>query len=63
RIALDILPRQATSVASERLFSSVKLTAADNRSRLGCELFEKIQILKSVWKKEVDDWAAINSEL
>lgn len=60
RIALDVLPVQASSVACERLFSSAKLTATDLRSRLGPDELEKLQLLKFDWKREVFDLAKEN---
>lgn len=59
-IALDVLPAQASSVASERIFSSAKLTASDLRSRIGVEKFEKLQLLKFSWKRDLIDMAAEN---
>ncbi|KZT31949.1 hATC-domain-containing protein, partial [Sistotremastrum suecicum HHB10207 ss-3] len=60
RIALDVLPVQASSVACERLFSSAKLTATDLRSRLGTDEFEELQLLKFAWKREIIDMAKDN---
>ncbi|KZT31683.1 hATC-domain-containing protein, partial [Sistotremastrum suecicum HHB10207 ss-3] len=60
RIALDVLPVQASSVACERLFSSAKLTATDLRSRLGTDEFEQLQLLKFAWKREMFDMAKEN---
>ncbi|KZT40295.1 hypothetical protein SISSUDRAFT_983498, partial [Sistotremastrum suecicum HHB10207 ss-3] len=55
RMALDVLPVQASSVACERLFSSAKLTTTDLRSRLGTDELEKLQLLKFEWKRDVVD--------
>ncbi|KAG6805738.1 hypothetical protein H0H92_014195 [Tricholoma furcatifolium] len=60
RIALDILPCQASSVPCERLFSASKQTADDRRSRLGPKLFEHLQILKFAWRDKVQDLATLN---
>lgn len=60
RIALDILPVMATSVPSERLFSSSGQTADDQRSRLGAERFEQAQIMKWHWKEDALDFAKAN---
>jgi hypothetical protein len=61
RIALDILPLQASSVPCERLFSASKQTADDRRARLGAERFEELQIMKFAWRNTVPDLAAWNS--
>lgn len=50
RLARDYLAIPASSTASERAFSSAGLIGTDRRSRLGGELFEHIQILKSGMK-------------
>ncbi|KIL57399.1 hypothetical protein M378DRAFT_47871, partial [Amanita muscaria Koide BX008] len=50
RIALDVLPSQASSVPCERAFSSAKLTGSDRRSRMKAEIFEILQILKAKWR-------------
>lgn len=62
RIALDVLPAQASSVPCERLFSSAKLVASNLRARLGSERFEEIQLLKWHWRSNTIDLAAINTE-
>ncbi|KZT36501.1 hATC-domain-containing protein, partial [Sistotremastrum suecicum HHB10207 ss-3] len=63
RIAIDVLPVQASSVACERLFSSAKHTATDQRSRLGTDKFEQLQMLKSSWKKNLVNVAEENAQL
>ncbi|EJD35742.1 hypothetical protein AURDEDRAFT_36182, partial [Auricularia subglabra TFB-10046 SS5] len=45
-IAADILPVMATSVSSERAFSSSGLTVTERRSLLQADLVEALQILK-----------------
>jgi hypothetical protein len=62
RIALDILPSQASSVPCERVFSSSKLTATDRRARLKAEIFEELQMLKATWSRTTVDLAQLNSE-
>lgn len=62
RIALDVLPSQASSVACERLFSGSKQTATDRRARLGAIRFEQLQMLKSAWRGSVVDIAKLNSQ-
>ncbi|RDB23356.1 Zinc finger BED domain-containing protein DAYSLEEPER [Hypsizygus marmoreus] len=61
RIALDVLPSQASSVPCERLFSGSKQTATDRRARLGTERLEELQIMKSAWRGNIVDFAALNS--
>lgn len=53
RIALDVLPSQASAVPCERLFSSAKLTATDRRSRLKADVFKILQIMKATWRDEL----------
>ncbi|KIL56313.1 hypothetical protein M378DRAFT_188579 [Amanita muscaria Koide BX008] len=61
RIALDILPSQASSVPCERAFSSSKLTATDRRARLKAEVFEELQVMKAAWRAQVINLAQQNS--
>jgi len=61
RIALDVLPCQASSVPCERLFSASKQVATDRRARLGAVMFEVLLIMKFAWKKDLKDIAAWNS--
>jgi hypothetical protein len=61
RIALDILPSQASSVPCERVFSGSKLTATDRRARLKAEIFEQLQVLKGVLRSQVVDFAELSS--
>ncbi|KAG2347025.1 hypothetical protein BDR05DRAFT_877147, partial [Suillus weaverae] len=51
----------ASSIPCEQLFSAGGETATDRRSRLGAERFEQIQVLKSLWRGSVADYAADNS--
>ncbi|KDQ06049.1 hypothetical protein BOTBODRAFT_79287, partial [Botryobasidium botryosum FD-172 SS1] len=46
RIALDVLPTQATSVPCEAAFSGGERTADKRQMRLGRELFEQLQVCK-----------------
>ncbi|EIW78982.1 hypothetical protein CONPUDRAFT_31368, partial [Coniophora puteana RWD-64-598 SS2] len=46
RVAMDVLPIQASSVPCERVFSSSKATATDTRNNLDPITMEKLQILK-----------------
>src|ERR1700678_1660945 len=61
RIALDILPSQASSVPCEHLFSGTKQVATDRRASLGSVVFEELTIMKSAWGSKVYDTAAWNS--
>ncbi|VDC02215.1 unnamed protein product [Peniophora sp. CBMAI 1063] len=62
RVALDILPTQATSVPSERVFSSSKETCTLRRSQLSTGLLEVLQVLKFHWRSEplsfTSEWIA-----
>ncbi|KAF8667727.1 Encoded by [Rhizoctonia solani] len=46
RIAMDVLPVQASSVSSERVFSSSKLTCTSERNRISSRSMESLQVLK-----------------
>ncbi|QRW13808.1 Zinc finger, BED-type predicted [Ceratobasidium sp. AG-Ba] len=46
RIAMDVLPVQASSVSSERAFSSSKLTCTRERNLISPENLERLQFLK-----------------
>ena len=46
RLAMDILPAQASAVACERLFSSSKETCTPRRNRINPGLMEALQTLK-----------------
>jgi hypothetical protein len=61
RIALDILPCQASSVPCERLFSASKQTADVHCASLGTKRFEELQIIKFAWRQDIIDLAAWNS--
>jgi hypothetical protein len=61
----DIIPIQASSVPSERVFSSGKETLTAHRTRISPELMESLQMLKFGLKKQLNftelmDW---NEEL
>ena len=43
---MDLMPVQATSVPSERIFSASKQTTTARRNRLGPKIMEAMQILK-----------------
>jgi len=46
QMAMDVIPIQASSVSSERVFSSGKQTITPRRSRISPKLMEILQILK-----------------
>ncbi|KAF5358783.1 hypothetical protein D9758_008530 [Tetrapyrgos nigripes] len=52
RLALDVLPVQASAVPCERAFSSSKETDADRRSRMSTVLVEVLQILKDFYRDD-----------
>ncbi|KEP45349.1 hAT family dimerization protein [Rhizoctonia solani 123E] len=48
RVALDVLPAQASSVSSERIFSSSKLTCTQHRNHISASNVEALQILNTL---------------
>jgi hypothetical protein len=52
KVAMDILPIQATSVPCKRVFSSSKETCTLRRSRLSAQLLEILQFLKYIYKQQ-----------
>ncbi|KAG9079617.1 hypothetical protein FS749_008363 [Ceratobasidium sp. UAMH 11750] len=48
QIAMNVLPVQASSVSSERVFSSSKMTCTRERSRISAENMEHLQVLKHI---------------
>jgi hypothetical protein len=62
RMALDILPIQASSVPCEHLFSSSKQVVTEHHSHMGSDCFKELLIMKSMWHDTITNWAAINSE-
>ena len=67
RVALDVLPVQASSVPSERVFSSSKETDTLRRNNLSPEMMEKLQILKFTFASERMDfnnkWVSTEEEI
>ncbi|KAF5358776.1 hypothetical protein D9758_008518 [Tetrapyrgos nigripes] len=67
RLALDVLPVQASAVPCERAFSSSKQTDTDHRSRLSPIMMEVLQILKAIYHDDRLDftksWVAKSSEM
>lgn len=51
KIAMDYLPVQASSVPSERAFSSASETDTRRRNRIRPELMEMIQLLKHLYNR------------
>lgn len=58
KVAMDILPIQASSVPCERVFSSSKETCTLRRSRLSPGLLESLQVLKYMYKQLRLDFTA-----
>ena len=62
KVALDILPAQASAVPCEHIFSSSKETCTARRNQLSPALLEVLQILKFLFKQEQlnfsEDWVA-----
>ncbi|THH30687.1 hypothetical protein EUX98_g3511 [Antrodiella citrinella] len=67
RIAMDVLPIQASAVPCERVFSSSKETDTMRRSRLSAALIETLQVLKFTFRQERldfrDKWLDRETEL
>ena len=60
RIALNVLPAQASSVPCERLFSGTKQIAIDRWVSLGSVFFEEIVLTKSAWGPDLYNMATWN---
>ncbi len=52
-LALDYLPIMASSVSSERAFSSASITISKRRNRLGPDLVEALQFLKCWFRHDL----------
>jgi hypothetical protein len=52
RVAMDVLPAQASSVPSERVFSSSKETCTARRASLSPPVLEALQVLKFSYKQD-----------
>ena len=67
KIAMDYLPIQASSVPSERVFSSSTETDTKKRNRIHPILMEALQMLKFALKKErlnfMRGWSASESSM
>ena len=60
-MARDICGILASSVPCEHLFSAGGEIATDQRSCLGSDRFEQLQILKHRWRNTIVDCATFNS--
>ncbi|KAG8790559.1 hypothetical protein FRC12_011565 [Ceratobasidium sp. 428] len=55
-IAMDVLPVQASSVSSERVFSSSKMTCTRERNKISAENMEYLQVLKhALYRRRLTD--------
>jgi hypothetical protein len=61
RIALDVLPAQASSVPCEQMFSGSKQIATDRRACLGSIVFEELVIMNSARGPDLYNMAAWNA--
>jgi len=52
RVAMDVLPAQASAVPCERVFSSSKETCTLRRNRVSRVLLEALQVLKHSYRSE-----------
>jgi hypothetical protein len=52
RVTMDVLPAQASSVASESIFSSSKETCTLRHSDLSPTTLEALQVLKFIYKQD-----------
>ena len=66
RVALDVLPVQASSVPCECVFSSSKETTTDRRNRIAPQFLEMLQVLKFRFRSKrvsfVEGWASEKDE-
>jgi len=58
RLAMDVLPAQATAVPCERVFSSSKETCTLRRSQLDPTTIGMLQVLKHLYHRERLDFTA-----
>jgi len=52
-LARDFLPIMASSVSSERAFSSAGITISKRRNRLNPDIIEALQFLKCLYRREL----------
>src|SRR5258708_26144453 len=62
RIALDILPCQASSVPGEQPFAASQQTGDDQWASLGTKRFEELQLMKFAWRSKITDIASSKSD-
>ena len=55
-MALDILSIPAMAAEPERLFSGAKISITDRRNRLGIEVIQALECLKSWLQLEATEW-------
>jgi hypothetical protein len=58
RLALDVIPIQASAVPCERVFSSSKETDTNRRSSIGYESMEVLQMCKYLYRSERLDFTS-----
>ncbi|KDQ51398.1 hypothetical protein JAAARDRAFT_185205 [Jaapia argillacea MUCL 33604] len=63
RVALDVLPAQASAVCCERIFSSSKETITARRSKLSSTMLEILQFLKYIFRQERLSFKGIDPEI
>ncbi|GLB45634.1 putative hAT family C-terminal dimerisation region [Lyophyllum shimeji] len=67
RVALDVMPAQASSVPCERVFSSSKETDTIRRSQLSPVMMEILQMLKFMFRSERldfnDNWVSREQDM
>jgi hypothetical protein len=52
RVAMDILPVQASAMSCERMFSSAARTDTKDRNRMSPELLQALQVLKFTYRQQ-----------
>ncbi|KAG8683566.1 hypothetical protein FRC11_013369 [Ceratobasidium sp. 423] len=62
-ITMDVLPVQASSVSSERIFSSSKMTCTAERNRLSVRTMEALQVLKHALKHHRHELSEVSLDL
>ncbi|CDO72217.1 hypothetical protein BN946_scf184970.g69 [Trametes cinnabarina] len=52
RVALDVLPAQASAVPCEEVFSSSKETITERRTKMAPDLLSELQMLKHAYRQD-----------